>query len=208
MNISDFFQKTTTPEIAQNLLGRKLSYQTEKGIVSGLIVEVEAYLGIEDMAAHSYAGRHTKSNDPLYQAGGTIYIYSIHKYLDMDISVQEAGNPQGILIRGLEPIDGLDILQENRPVKNQFDLTNGPAKWMRAFGILDKELSGTMLNAGPLQLSNEIIKQPKNIAVSTRIGIDNKGAWAKKPLRFSVQGNAYVSKTRKSDMDLDSFGWK
>lgn len=207
-NIENFFKGQSTPKIAQEMLGHKISYYSENSLVSGIIVETEAYLGQKDAAAHAYDGRHTKSNDPLYQDPGTIYIYSIHSYLDMDISAQEKNNPNGILIRGIEPCEGIDIMENNRKVSNKFDLTNGPAKWMRAFGILDKKLSGTQLNDGPLHFSSERIKNPQNIETSSRIGIKNKGIWTSEKLRYFVQGNPYVSKTKKSDFNLDNYGWK
>ncbi|GKQ42468.1 putative 3-methyladenine DNA glycosylase [Companilactobacillus sp. RD055328] len=208
MNIQDFFENLPTQQIAQDLLGRTLSYKTNYGLISGLIVETEAYLGIKDKAAHSYNGRHTPSNDPLYQSGGTIYIYSIHSYLDMDISAQVSGNPNGILIRGLEPLEGIDVMNNNRQVSQPFELTNGPAKWMRAFGILDKDLSGTMLNTDKLFLSDERIREPKIITNSPRIGVNNKEPWTSKKLRYYVQGNPYVSKSKKSEFDLKNYGWK
>ncbi|MGR3741987.1 DNA-3-methyladenine glycosylase [Companilactobacillus sp. DQM5] len=206
--IQDFFQGQSTQQIAQDLLGKKLTYECSLGKVSGIIVETEAYLGTIDKAAHSYNERHTPSNDPLYQEGGTIYIYSIHSYLDMDISVQEKDNPNGILIRGIQPIDGLDIMKKNRKIQSPFELTNGPAKWMRAFGITDKKLSGKFLNSDSLSLSYERVKNPIEIKTTPRIGINNKEPWTSKPLRYFVKGNPYVSKIKKSEFDLASYGWR
>lgn len=202
-----FFQSKSTIDTAKEMLGHVLTYQSDQGTLSGVIVETEAYLGPDDMAAHSYGGRHSDANDPLYQQGGTIYIYSIHSWLDMDISVQEKGLPNGILIRGVQPIVGQEIMEENRK-KTGFDTTNGPAKWIRAFGITDKELSGTMLNSDNFTFELKKSKTPKNILETPRIGVPNKGEWTNKKMRFIVEGNPYVSKMYKRDMDLDTFGWQ
>lgn len=207
MRTNDFFQSKSTIETAKEMLGHKLTYQSDQGVISGIIVETEAYLGPDDMAAHSYGGRHSDANDPLYQQGGTIYIYSIHSWLDMDISIQKKGLPNGVLIRGIQPLEGQEIMEHNRK-KTGFEATNGPAKWIRAFGILDKQLSGTMLNSDNFLFDLKKSKTPDNILATPRIGVPNKGEWTNKKMRFIVEGNPYVSKMYKRDMDLDTFGWK
>lgn len=206
MNVKDFFENGETMDIAKEMLGHTFTYNSEEGKLSGIIVETEAYLGEIDKAAHSYNGRHTPSNDPLYQDGGTIYIYSIHSWLDMDISIQKKGIPNGILIRGLQPVDGLEIMEKNRK-KTGFDVTNGPAKWIRAFGIIDKTLSGTPLNSDNFIFSEKKVQTPKNILATPRIGVPNKEPWTSKKMRFIVEGNPYVSKMYKRDMNLDTYGW-
>lgn len=204
---NQFFEAKPTTDIAQEMLGHLLTYDSPQGKFSGVIVETEAYLGPDDMAAHSYGGRHSKANDPLYQQGGTIYIYSIHNWLDMDISIQKSGLPNGVLIRGVQPIEGIKMMEENRK-KSGFDATNGPAKWIRAFGITDKQLSGTMLNAGDFSFELKKSKTPQEILATPRIGVPNKGEWTDKNMRYIVKGNPYVSKMYKRDMNLDTYGWK
>ncbi|WP_125711516.1 DNA-3-methyladenine glycosylase [Companilactobacillus kedongensis] len=206
MNIKDFFENGETMDIAKEMLGHTFTYNSEQGKFSGIIVETEAYLGEIDKAAHSYNGRHTPANDPLYQDGGTIYIYSIHSWLDMDISIQKKGVPNGILIRGLQPIEGIDLMEKNRK-KTGFDVSNGPAKWIRAFGIRDKTLSGTLLNSDNFVFSKEKVQTPQNILATPRIGVPNKEPWTSKEMRFIVEGNPYVSKMYKRDMNLDTYGW-
>ncbi|WP_125590814.1 DNA-3-methyladenine glycosylase [Companilactobacillus jidongensis] len=206
MNVQNYFENGETMDIAKDMLGHTFTYNSDQGKFSGIIVETEAYLGTIDMAAHSYDGRHTPSNDPLYQAGGTIYIYSIHSWLDMDISVQKAGVPNGILIRGLQPIDGIEMMEENRH-QTGFNVSNGPAKWIRSFGIRDKELSGTMLNSDKFIFSDKKVQTPKNIQATPRIGVPNKEPWTSKKMRFIVEGNPYVSKIYKRDLNLETYGW-
>jgi len=206
LNVQKYFETSKTMDLAQDMLGHTFTYTSDQGTFSGLIVETEAYLGPIDMAAHSYNGRHTPANDPLYQAGGTIYIYSIHSWLDMDISIQAAGTPNGILIRALQPIQGIDQMEINRN-RTGFETTNGPAKWMAAFGIKNKDLSGTVLNENDFIFSAKKVQTPKNILATPRIGVKNKEPWTSKDMRFIVEGNPYVSKLPKRDMNLDTYGW-
>lgn len=204
--MQNYFESAETIDLAQDMLGHTFTYKSEQGTLSGLIVETEAYLGPDDMASHSYKGRHSKANDPLYQAGGTIYIYSIHSWLDMDISIQKAGTPNGILIRALQPLEGISLMEENRH-KTGFETTNCPAKWMRAFGIMNKALSGTMLNENTFSFSTKKVQTPESILATPRIGVKNKKPWTSKNMRFIVKGNPYVSKLPKKDMNLDTYGW-
>lgn len=206
MNVQKYFETGKTMDLAQDMLGHTFTYKSDEGTFSGLIVETEAYLGPIDMAAHSYNGRHTPANDPLYQAGGTIYIYSIHSWLDMDISIQAAGTPNGILIRALQPTEGIEQMEVNRN-RTGFETTNGPAKWMAAFGIKDKSLSGTKLNENNFIFSAKKVQTPQNILATPRIGVKNKEPWTSKNMRFIVEGNPYVSKLPKRDMNLDTYGW-
>lgn len=206
MNVQNYFETAKTMDLAQDMLGHTFTYKSDQGTFSGLIVETEAYLGPIDMASHSYNGRHSPANDPLYQAGGTIYIYSIHSWLDMDISIQGAGTPNGILIRALQPTEGIEQMEVNRN-RTGFETTNGPAKWMAAFGIKDKSLSGTMLNENNFSFSAKKVQTPQNILATPRIGVKNKEPWTSKNMRFIVEGNPYVSKLPKRDMNLDTYGW-
>ena len=206
MNVQNYFENGETMDLAKDMLGHTLTYKSTQGTLSGIIVETEAYLGPIDMAAHSYNNRHTKANDPLYQAGGTIYIYSIHSWLDMDISIQKAGTPNGVLIRALQPTEGVEIMETNRN-RTGFETTNGPAKWMAAFGIKDKTLSGTMLNENNFIFSAKKVQTPQNILATPRIGVKNKEPWTSKNMRFIVEGNPYVSKLPKRDMNLETYGW-
>jgi len=206
LNVQNYFETAKTMDLAQDMLGHTFTYKTDQDTFSGLIVETEAYLGPIDMASHSYNGRHSPANDPLYQAGGTIYIYSIHSWLDMDISIQAAGTPNGILIRALQPIEGIEQMEVNRN-RTGFETTNGPAKWMAAFGIKDKSLSGTMLNENNFSFSAKKVQTPQNILATPRIGVKNKEPWTSKNMRFIVEGNPYVSKLPKRDMNLDTYGW-
>ncbi|WP_327058992.1 DNA-3-methyladenine glycosylase [Lentilactobacillus senioris] len=180
-----FFRDGTTDQIAQKLLGTTLNYRDATGqLFSGLIVETEAYLGEQDSAAHAFKGRHTAANDPLYGPAGTIYIYSIYGHYLFDVATQEAGVPQGVLIRAIQPIAGLEQMQMNRH-QTGYNLTNGPGKVMAAFGIHDLNLNGQLAQQPPLWIDYSHPRQPQTIVASARIGVENQGDWASKPYRFS-----------------------
>ncbi len=133
-----FFSEGTTDEITKKLLGKLLVYNSPQGLMSGYITEAEAYLGAKDSAAHAYQGKRTPSNEALYGYPGTVYIYSIHSRLCLDIATQAKDTPEGILIRGIEPYQGIKWMERNRS-KHGYNLTNGPGKLMQALGIEDKK---------------------------------------------------------------------
>jgi len=204
--LTAFFSGEPTELIASKLLGKTLRYQTNQGVMSGYITEAEAYLGQNDSAAHAFQGKRTPSNEALYRDPGTIYIYSIHGRYMFDIATQEAGVPQGILVRGLEPVDGIELMRQNRS-REGYELTNGPGKLMQALGIQDKSLNLISLDEAPLtiQLTGKI---PAKVGESSRIGVSQNGNGTLLPLRYFVAGNPYVSGMRKREMDLENRGWK
>lgn len=204
--ITAFFSGKPTEQITQNVLGKLLSYQSPSGLVSGYIVEAEAYLGARDSAAHAYQGRRTAANEALYGAPGTIYIYTLHGQYMFDIAVQPKDEPQGILVRGLEPVEGIDIMTKNRG-KTGSELTNGPGKLMSAFGIHDKQWNLTMINAGPIKIDLTTGRQPQQIVSSARVGVSQRGDATDAPYRYYVKGNPYVSGMKKRDVDLKTHGW-
>ncbi|NVY96699.1 DNA-3-methyladenine glycosylase [Lactobacillus sp. DCY120] len=201
------FSGKSTAELSRDLLGHELSYQTPAGILAGIIVEAEAYLGAKDSAAHAYKGRRTPANEALYGPPGTIYIYTLRGHHMLDIATQAQDQPEGILIRGLEPTQGQELMLKNRPQKN-FNLTNGPGKLTQALGITSKELNLLLLSQSPLTISAQRIKEPAEIAATARINVSSRGDWTDKPLRFCVAHNPYVSQMRKSGMDLTNYGWQ
>ena len=198
------FQTQTTEEIAESLIGMYLEHSLPDGIVGGYIVDCEAYLGPEDEAAHSYGMRDTPRLKAMYQEPGTIYLYSMHGNLILNIVTQNIGIPQGVMIRGLEPIDGIEQMQARRG-KTGSELSNGPGKLVAALGIT-KELYGQSIFTSPLRLVPERKRQPKKIVQLPRVGIPNKGSWTHAPLRYIAWGNPYVTNIRKKEID-DHDGW-
>jgi len=205
-SLGDFYTGRPTAQIAQELLGHELIYQTPAGTMSGWIVEAEAYLGEQDTAAHAFNGRYTAANAALYDAPGTIYIYILRGYYMLDIATQATGTPQGILIRGIEPHQGLDLMQQHRD-KSLPDVTNGPGKLTAALGLQSKDLNRTMLGANNLTITPTITRQPRNVTATSRVGVSD-GSWHDRPLRYIVAGNPFVSGSRKRDWDRENHGWQ
>lgn len=198
-----FDTSLTTQDVAQQLLGCLLIKETEEGLTSGFIVETEAYLGEIDKAAHSYGLRRTSRLVPMYQSAGTIYIYTMHTHHMLNIITKEPDNPQGVLVRAIEPFQGISLMEERRG-RFGVELTNGPGKLTKAMNI-NKEDNGTSIGASPLYLSSKERKMPKKILSTPRIGIPNKGKWTEEPLRYIVEGNPYTTKAKKKA--VSNSGW-
>lgn len=194
----------TTQEIAEELLGCLIVKETPEGIASGWIVETEAYLGEIDRAAHSYQLKQTPRLHSMYQKPGTIYIYQMHTHYMLNLVVQEKDIPEAILIRALEPEDGIHLMldRRNRPIT---ELTDGPGKLTRALAVTKAD-DGTDISEPPLYIDLEKKRVPREIVTSPRIGIPNKGEWTEAPLRYTVKGNPFVSRRRKAEDSVDK-GW-
>jgi DNA-3-methyladenine glycosylase len=172
---------------ARALLGYKLVYETPEGRLSGYIVETEAYHQ-DDPASHTFRGQ-TVRNTPMFGPAGTVYVYFTYgMHYCMNIVTGEAGHGQGVLIRALQPIDGLAIMKRNRGMKNEVQLTNGPAKLTQALGV-GREMSGTNIVQGPIHLEPGFT--PEEIVQTVRIGIKQG---VETPWRFYIKDNPFVSK--------------
>ena len=172
---------------AKQLLGYKLVHETQYGRITGYIVETEAYHNT-DPASHSFRGQ-TKRNTSVFQRSGTIYVYFTYgMHWCMNIVTGDEGDGQAVLIRALEPIEGVEIMQQYRKQDNLIHLTNGPAKLTQAI-LVNKVQNGTNLLDGPLKLEKGF--KPKKIVVAPRIGIKQAVEY---PWRFYISGNEFVSK--------------
>lgn len=132
--IEQLFAQQSTTAIARQLLGMYLEHETPSGKLGGYIVDCEAYLGPEDLAAHSFGMRNTPRVRAMYEKPGTIYLYTMHTHLILNFITQPEGIPQGIMIRGVEPVEGIAQMEINRS-KSGPDLSNGPGKLVKALGI-------------------------------------------------------------------------
>ncbi|CAM2944485.1 DNA-3-methyladenine glycosylase [Mammaliicoccus fleurettii] len=201
----DFIHRPTI-QTAQDLLGVQLIYESEHHTLTGYIVETEAYLGHQDQAAHGFQGKRTPKVESLYQEGGTIYAHTMHRQLLINFVTQTAGVPEGVLIRAIQPEQGIDIMEYNRGKKG-YELTNGPGKLTQALQI-PRAIDGSKLNIGRLKIDTKHRKYPRAIVAGPRIGIPNKGQWTDEPLRFTVKGNPYVSHMRAKDWLPAHETWK
>lgn len=155
---------SNTLETAKNLLGMYLIHETPKGIIKGKIIETEAYLQ-NDPASHSYNGL-TNRNSAMFEEPGTIYVYFTYgMYHCMNIVTNKKGIGEAVLIRAIEPIEGIELMKKNRGKEK--NLCDGPAKLTIAFGI-NKEHNNAKLNS---KLRLETGEKPKKIYSSKRIGI-------------------------------------
>lgn len=204
---SQFFTGRPTPAIAQNLLGKRLVYDNGQEELAGLIVEAEAYCGTGDVASHAYGGRHTVYTASLFKKPGTLYLYQIRGWICCDIVTQEAGEPQSILLRAIQPTQGLVMMEQNRH-RQGITMTNGPAKLVQALGIRDRELDGMPLTQAPLWIDDQQSKKPVEITQSKRIGTTPQGPHADESWRFFVAGNPYVSGIRRHQVDKKTLGWR
>jgi DNA-3-methyladenine glycosylase len=189
------FYERETEIVAREMLGTVLECETEDGLASGIIVETEAYLGEHDLACHAAAGR-TARTEALYGPPGTSYVYFIYgMYWCFNAVTREEGLPSAVLVRALEPLDGIALMHRRRPrIKNDVDLTNGPGKLCRALGI-DGSLSEKSLQRKPLRIREGEPVPDDKVEITTRIGITKCADW---PLRWIVRGNRFVSRAKLS----------
>lgn len=190
-----FYQRDDVLTIAEELLGKLLVTRWEGKLTSGRIVETEAYAGIIDRASHAYGGRRTARNEPMYGKGGQAYVYlcyGIHHLFNVVTHLSDT--PHAILIRGIEPVEGIDIMLE-RTGKEEPDrtLTRGPGNVSKALGITTGH-SGYSLRSAELFLADDgYTYRQEDIARSPRIGVDYAGPHALWPYRFFIRGNPFVS---------------
>jgi len=194
----DFFQRKTE-QVAKELLGKILVRKIDNEIISGMIVETEAYVGPHDLASHASKGK-TNRTATMFLDGGIWYVYLIYgSYHCLNIVTEEKDYPAAVLIRAVEPLEGIEEMKKFRKTENLSNLTNGPGKLCQALGI-DKSLNCTLAteNNSKLYIENrKIIVPAREIKKSKRIGVDYAGIWKDKPLRFYIKNNTYVSKVSK-----------
>lgn len=175
------FYARDTLQVARDLIGVHLVHAAPAGLQVGRIVETEAYQGPEDQAAHSAGGRRTARTEVMFGPAGHAYVYLIYGFWHcLNVITAEEGLPQGVLLRAIEPVSGID------------QTTHGPGLLCRALGI-DRSYSGTDLLGNSLWLEQPADQQRPNIARSPRIGVDYAGSWAARPWRFFDSTSPYVS---------------
>jgi DNA-3-methyladenine glycosylase len=190
----EFYTRRGVLTVARELLGQRLVVPSREGRrVAGIIVETEAYRGPADRASHAYGGRRTKRTDTMYRIGGTAYVYFVygmHYQFNVVTGVEDV--PHAILVRALEPVEGMDIMAHRRGVAG-LHLTSGPGKLCAALGI-DRALDGADLTGDRIWIERgERSVPPSAIARGPRIGIDYAGVWAARPWRFWIRRNPFVS---------------
>lgn len=185
--LDEAFYSRPAIEVARDCLGKILVH----GRTAGRIVEVEAYLGVNDLAAHAARGI-TDRTRVIFGPPGYAYVYFIYgMYECLNFVAEPAGSAGCVLIRALEPVSGVEIMGERRAAAKKLeDLASGPGKLTLAMGIT-RALNGSSLIRGPLQVCRPGWEEPFEIEVTPRIGIRHCSDW---PLRFVIRGNRFASK--------------
>lgn len=190
-----FYTRPNVVAVARDLLGKLLVVPAKNGTrVSGFIVETEAYRGPHDRAAHSYGGRRTKRTEPMYGIGGTAYVFFVYgMYYQFNVVTNAAELPHAVLIRAVEPFEGIEVMRKRRHGQPDHNLTNGPGKLCIALGI-DRSLDGADLLGERVWLEEGRKIGRSRIVSGPRIGIDYAQEWVDKPWRFWIKDNPYVSR--------------
>ncbi len=187
------FFEAKSPYVARRVLGKLLVRVADGKRLSGTIVETEAYRGSEDPASHAYMGR-TKRNAAMFGEPGHAYVYfSYGANFCLNLTCERAGTPAAVLVRALEPREGMDEMKRNRSTDAVRDLTSGPGKLTQAMGI-DLDFNGEDLVTSD-RLFLEDGEGPKAVATSTRVGI-SRGTGLE--WRYFAAGNQFVSKSAPS----------
>lgn len=198
----EFFNRDTI-KVSRELLGKIIVRNIDGITYKAKIVETEAYLGLEDRAAHTFGGKKTERNKIMYRDAGTIYVYQTYgiHYLMNFVTLDER-SPEAVLIRAIEPLNEIDSISLNRFGKNfkslsnyqRKNLTNGPGKLTKALKI-DKDLNGSNLFTNQIYLEEG--EEDFDVIVDKRIGIDYSKEAIDYPYRFYIKDNHNVSVFKK-----------
>lgn len=181
-----------TLAVAERLLGCLLVRQLNGERLSGIIVETEAYLAENDPASHSFAGP-KKRNVAMYQAAGTLYVYSIHAKYCLNVVTEAAGTGAAVLIRALQPWEGIEPMQAHRKAVSLRDLSTGPARLCQALAITTEQDQTDLVSSESIWIESAptaLAQKPWRVTRSPRIGISSA---QDSPYRFFIDGHACVS---------------
>jgi len=183
-----FYQRD--PAIAaKELLGNVLMRKLNENFLKGIIVEVEAYYGLNDPASRAYQGI-KNYNVSMWKESGKTFIYNVHRYWMFNIVAHKSNQIGAVLIRALQPTEGINVMMKKRPVEKVVELTNGPGKLTIALKI-DKSLNNISVTSSESEISIVDNKMKFEIKRSHRIGVRKD---LKKKLRFFIKGNKFVSR--------------
>jgi len=187
------FYAQSTLQVARQLLGKYLVRRHPDGKTVGRIVETEAYVGPHDLACHAAKGR-TARTEVMFGPPGHAYVYFIYGvYYCLNIVTEEVGHASAVLIRALEPVEGIELMQQRRGTQKLHSLASGPGKLCLAMAI-DKTLNGVDMCRGNILYVEDRGEPRPKIVARPRIGVDYAGKWKDKPWRFLIRGSEFVSK--------------
>ena len=194
-----FFLRDDVVQISKELLGKYIYTNIEGVVTAGMIVETEAYMAPEDKASHAFGNRKTPRTELFYKEGGIAYVYlcyGIH-YL-FNIVTNEVNIPHAILIRAIEPKEGIEaMLLRRRKTKPSYNLTAGPGSLSMALGINAKQNGVSVTSSSSIWLEDKGIKLKEDkVIASPRVGIDYAEEYIDKPWRFRIKDNPWTSKAK------------
>ena len=183
----------SSPEVARELLGCRLVHEAAAGTVGGRIVEVEAYCGPEDLAAHSSRGM-TPRNAVMFGEPGHLYVYLIYGlHHCLNVVAGPGTKPEAVLVRALALDEGIELARDRRgPRAPDRRLASGPGNVGAALGV-DRSLNGVDLLSGPVRIEART-GPPPGISHGPRVGVDYAGPWAARALRFWITDDPHVSR--------------
>ena len=185
------FFRRPAETVAADLLGMVVVSSIGGRSTAGVIVETEAYLGYDDPASHGYLHRRNARNAALFGPPGLWYVYlSYGMHWCANLVCQQAGYASAVLLRALEPLDGLKIMRQRRGAVPDRALCSGPGKLCQALGI-DRDLDGARMGASPVLVRRPVRSEERRIAATPRVGITKAVDW---PLRFVVAGSPWLSR--------------
>jgi DNA-3-methyladenine glycosylase len=190
----DFFARDTLV-VARALLGQRLVRILDGERLSGRIVEVEAYIGEEDQACHARCGR-TERNAPMYGSPGRAYVYFVYgMHYCLNVVTEREGFPAAVLLRALEPLEGIEAMRARRGGRAGGELTSGPARLCQALGV-DRRFDGIDLCAtdAALFIEEDGAVPDAALVAGPRVGVRGDDAALAVPWRFYVRGSRYVSR--------------
>ncbi|KRT13655.1 3-methyladenine DNA glycosylase [Pedobacter ginsenosidimutans] len=195
----EYYLNEDVVSLAKDLLGKILYTKIDNEITAGIIVETEAYFGIKDKASHAYGGRRTNRTETMYNNGGIAYVYLCYGMHNLfNIVSSKENDPHAVLIRGIEPLVGIDIIEQRRNMPHtKGAISAGPGSAAKALGI-DKTFNAKNLTGDEIWIEDHAISyKDEDIAATPRVGIAYAKEHALLPWRFFVKGNKYVSKPNK-----------
>ncbi|MEM2865525.1 MAG: DNA-3-methyladenine glycosylase [Candidatus Hadarchaeales archaeon] len=183
------FYEREPPEVARRLLGKVLVHRSEEGLTSGMIVETEAYCGEWDPASRASRGK-TRLTRMMWGPPGTSFVYMVHGNWLFNVVAHLKGEAGAVLVRALEPMEGVELMKRRRKVEGERELTSGPGKLTKAMGITGLHHGKDLTDPG-----GELLILPgrrvESILTSHRIGLKED---LPENLRFFLPGNPFVSK--------------
>ncbi len=195
MKLPESFYSRPAVEVAVDLIGRVLVRQVGRTRMAGIIVETEAYAGPHDLACHASKGK-TPRTSVMFGPPGRAYVYMIYGvYYCLNAVTGRTGYPAAVLVRAIEPLDGVRAMKRRRPkAARDVDIGSGPGKLCQAMSI-DRGLNTVNLAGRSLWIENHDM-DPGPVAAGPRIGVDYAGEYRDKPWRFFVPDNPHISRHR------------